>query len=218
MSTTKLLSRIVAPENMEGNAARMHDHTYGITSDPLTHFSAIFSALIHDLDHPGVPNITLVNEKSPQAQFYNNISVAEQNSVDLAFQMLMEKDYDDLRRAIYTTTTEYKRFRQLVVNLVLATDVMDKSIGLERKVRWNKAFSGEEQAMEKCPVSANNRKATIVLERKYTTVGQNNRSRHCPTSLTHSTLRSRHTLSLWLQIWFKRVMLPIPCSTGTSIG
>jgi hypothetical protein len=27
---------------------RLHDHTYGITSDPLTQFACMFSALIHD--------------------------------------------------------------------------------------------------------------------------------------------------------------------------
>jgi Adenylate and Guanylate cyclase catalytic domain len=57
MSVTKLLSRIIAPDgkNLVGKddevgnvAARLHDHTYGITSDPLTQFACIFAALIHD--------------------------------------------------------------------------------------------------------------------------------------------------------------------------
>lgn len=57
MSVTKLLSRIIAPDgkNLGGKddevgnvAARLHDHTYGITSDPLTQFACIFAALIHD--------------------------------------------------------------------------------------------------------------------------------------------------------------------------
>jgi hypothetical protein len=38
------------------------------------------SALIHDLDHQGIPNMVLVQEKSPLALQYNNKSVAEQNS------------------------------------------------------------------------------------------------------------------------------------------
>jgi hypothetical protein len=56
MSVTKLLSRIIAPDDKIGAdntdaanvAARLHDHTYGITSDPLTQFACIFAALIHD--------------------------------------------------------------------------------------------------------------------------------------------------------------------------
>ena len=27
----------------------LHEHTYGITSDPLTKFAVVFSALIHDV-------------------------------------------------------------------------------------------------------------------------------------------------------------------------
>eukprot|EP00980_Cylindrotheca_fusiformis_P025515 scaffold13958_cov118-Cylindrotheca_fusiformis.AAC.1 len=34
-------------------------HGYGITSDPLTQFAVVFSAVIHDVDHPGVPNTQL---------------------------------------------------------------------------------------------------------------------------------------------------------------
>jgi hypothetical protein len=54
MSVVKLLSRIVAPsdveydENMAKQGKTLHDHTYGITSDPLTQFACVFSALIHD--------------------------------------------------------------------------------------------------------------------------------------------------------------------------
>jgi hypothetical protein len=54
MSVTKLLSRIVAPAEIEHDAKlvetgkALHDHTYGITSDPLTQFACVYSALIHD--------------------------------------------------------------------------------------------------------------------------------------------------------------------------
>ena len=46
MSVTKLLSRIVAPSDVdvdEGSGKALHDHTYGITSDPLTQFACVFS-------------------------------------------------------------------------------------------------------------------------------------------------------------------------------
>lgn len=52
MSVIKLMSRIVAPSHLddtEYSASKLHDHTYGITSDPLTQFACAFSALIHDV-------------------------------------------------------------------------------------------------------------------------------------------------------------------------
>lgn len=55
MSVVKLLSRIVAPtdevfedQDHGKKASTMHDHTFGITSDPLTQFACVLSALIHD--------------------------------------------------------------------------------------------------------------------------------------------------------------------------
>lgn len=66
MSVIKLLSRIKAPSDLQMEVlensgefsgsflhAKMHDHTYGITSDPLTQFACAFAALIHDVDHQG---------------------------------------------------------------------------------------------------------------------------------------------------------------------
>jgi hypothetical protein len=56
MSVVKLLSRTVAPSNIdcddEGSvhALTLHDHTFGMTSHPLTQFACFFSALIHDMN------------------------------------------------------------------------------------------------------------------------------------------------------------------------
>ena len=96
-------------------AQSLHDHTYGITSDPLTRFTVVLAGLLHDVDHPGkpncalalwlvyilqkannlysvlmwqnagVPNSQLVKENANMAQVYNNKSIAEQNSVDISW-------------------------------------------------------------------------------------------------------------------------------------
>lgn len=89
----------------------------------LTQFACVYSALIHDLDHEGVPNMVLIQEQSPLAAKYQNKSVAEQNSVDLAWNLLMSSDFDNLRNCICCDDEEYSRFRSLVVNSVMATDV-----------------------------------------------------------------------------------------------
>lgn len=92
MSVTKLLSRIVAPKSVanrrgpdrvisQDHEASLHDHTYGITSDPLTQFSLVLAALVHDVDHTGIPNSQLVKEGAALAARYKEKSVAEQNSL-----------------------------------------------------------------------------------------------------------------------------------------
>ena len=92
MSVKKLMSRIVAPKGVSSNGDSLHDHTYGITSDPLTQFACGFSALIHDVDHNGVPNAQLINEGAKICSKYNNRSVAEQNSLDIAWYVFMGND------------------------------------------------------------------------------------------------------------------------------
>jgi class 3 adenylate cyclase len=167
MSVTKLLSRIVAPKDIGDNHHdKLHDHTYGITSDPLTQFACAFSALIHDVDHTGVPNAQLVKENNPISAVYDNRSVAEQYSLTLSWNLLMEDQFKDFRRCVYTTETELMRFRHLVVNGVMATDIADKDLKDLRNARWAKAFDDEDvvTATKNESKADVDRKATIVIE------------------------------------------------------
>ena len=52
----------------------------------------------------------------------------------------MDHRFKNLRSTIYATEVEFKRFRQLVVNSVMATDVVDKELKALRNARWDKAF------------------------------------------------------------------------------
>eukprot|EP00980_Cylindrotheca_fusiformis_P015640 scaffold4500_cov81-Cylindrotheca_fusiformis.AAC.1 len=139
----------------------MAGHSYGITSDPLTQFSVVFSAIIHDMDHPGVPNAQLVKENTRNAQIFKK-SVAEQNSVELAWGMLMSEEYGALRACIYHTEDDLRRFRQLVVNTVMATDIVDKELQALRRARWETAFS--KTPIQDDSLSSVDCKATIVIE------------------------------------------------------
>jgi hypothetical protein len=170
-SATKLLARVVTPDAIDNQnltykkqaETTLHEYTYGITSDPLLQFAVTFSALIHDVDHQGVPNAQLVKEKTDDALLYNFKSVAEQNSVDVAWELLMEPCYADLRASIYSTQDEHDRFRQLVINTVMATDIVDKELGALRRRRWEAAFAVDNNNSSP-PLEATDRKATIVIE------------------------------------------------------
>jgi hypothetical protein len=160
-SVSKLLSRIVSLPNI-AEAEQQHDHTYGITSDPLTQFAIVFSSLIHDVDHRGVPNFLLVKEDPALGALYQQQAVAEQNSVDVAWNLLMDPLFDKLRGAIYHNEAELRRFRQLVVNSLMATDIFDKQLAGLRKQRWENAFFVDHT--DEDPQVSINRKATIVIE------------------------------------------------------
>ncbi|CAJ1960714.1 unnamed protein product [Cylindrotheca closterium] len=177
MSVSKLLSRIVSADdvfNADENAAMsrnlqwsIHDHTYGITSDPMTQFSVILAALVHDLDHLGVSNAQLVKENHKLAKVFKSQSVAEQNSIVLAWDILMDERFHDFRRMIYTAPFELERFRQLMANTVLATDIFDKQLNTLRRKRWDLAFHGSASALQQAEDTTRdnvNRKATIVIE------------------------------------------------------
>jgi hypothetical protein len=174
MSVAKLLSRIVAPDMGSSFSSELtigdfnvsstlHDHTYGITGDPLTQFACIFSALIHDVDHQGVPNTILVEEDDAVAKRYNGRSVAEQNSVDIAWSLFLEPQFEALRDVVCPTAKELDRLRQLIVNMVMATDIMDKDLKQLWNKRWEKAFTPDDLESETYQDQIN-RKATIVLE------------------------------------------------------
>eukprot|EP00980_Cylindrotheca_fusiformis_P005874 scaffold1232_cov83-Cylindrotheca_fusiformis.AAC.1 len=174
-SVKKLLARIVNVGEGNGLGASspsdsmdlvdLAGHSFGITSDPLTQFAVVFSAIIHDVDHPGVTNAQLVKENTRWAQIYKK-SVAEQKSVDIAWDMLMSEKYAALRACIYQTDEDLQRFRQLVVNTVMATDIVDKELQALRKARWETAFSDVNSEAESLNdrVESEDRKATIVIE------------------------------------------------------
>ena len=121
--------------------------------------------MIHDVDHSGVSNFQLIKEDAKIAKVFKNKSVAEQNSIVLAWDRLMESRFSILRSYIYSDPDELARFRQLMVNTVLATDIFDKELQTLRKNRWDTAFkTRSSQATGSSPEDDVNRKATIVIE------------------------------------------------------
>jgi len=138
MSVSKFLKRIVTPKleleklktsenannaatTAEQIASHLHDYTHGLTSDPITIFAIVFSALIHDVDHRGISNMQLMKEEPAMASTFRNQSIAEQNSLDISWELLTTDRFQELRNYIFVHPGELQRFRQVVVNVVLAT-------------------------------------------------------------------------------------------------
>ena len=137
-------------------AAERHSETFGIASDPLTHFAVVLASLVHDAGHPGIPNSELVATEHELAKRYGSQSIAEMHSIHLAMKSL--EKYPDLEAQVYSTPHERKRFHRLLRHSVLATDIM----GGEFSRRWSKAFG--DTVVEDDEDSLLNRKASIVLE------------------------------------------------------
>lgn len=167
MSVDKLLTRIINPlgkvqsTKSRESLERLHESTYGLATDPLIHFACVFSALVHDCGHRGVANNVLSKEDPGLARRFHGKAVAEQYSVELAWKTLNQSKYDSLRRCLFVTVEEANRFRKLVVNSVIATDIFDQDLARSRKERWTMMFEEVRTGDNKVDID---RKATIVLE------------------------------------------------------
>ena len=140
-----------------------------ISSDLLCVFACAFAALIHDVDHPGVPNFKLKAENPKLATTYKGRSIAEQHSFTLAWNLLQEERFQDLRQTICPDAAETTRFRQLVITAIIATDLFDAELNESRQNRWKEAFAstGSTCQIQAKVVSAKelaDAQATIVLE------------------------------------------------------
>ena len=94
----------------------------GDSVSDLDKISLLYAAFIHDVDHLGVPNISLIRKSHELAILYNDQSVAEMNSLSIGLQLLQDSD-TDIFSAL--STSERTQFRQNVIELVLCTDIAD---------------------------------------------------------------------------------------------
>ena len=111
-----------------------------ILNDPLYEmygFALVFSALIHDIGHRGVPNAQLIKEDPELAAKYDNRSVAEKNSTDVGLNLFLSSErYSDLRKLIFQDEAKKARFETLVYEIVLATDIADKELQQKIRQQW----------------------------------------------------------------------------------
>lgn len=144
ISTNKLIDMIVHQYPNEKPA-----YTFGFRDDPLMQFAMVLSALIHDVDHRGIPNRQLALEDEDLAIKYNDQSIAENESLFIGFSELLKSKYGKLRKVIFPERSDYRRFRGACVNLVLTTDIASPERTQLGKSKWKEAFGDPYETVER---------------------------------------------------------------------
>ncbi|XP_063412455.1 dual specificity calcium/calmodulin-dependent 3',5'-cyclic nucleotide phosphodiesterase 1A-like isoform X3 [Mytilus trossulus] len=83
-------------------------------------FATIIAALIHDYEHTGTTNNFHIMTGSEVALLYNDRAVLENYHISASFRMMKNDDSNILSNL---SREEFKEFRNLVIDMVLATDM-----------------------------------------------------------------------------------------------
>lgn len=83
-------------------------------------FAALFAAIVHDLDHPGLNNAFQTNSKSYLAILYNDRSVLENHHVSQAFELVDSEQYNIFEKI---SSSKRKHIRETIISMIIATDM-----------------------------------------------------------------------------------------------
>jgi len=106
--------------------------TSGGAMELLTHLEIVallISAICHDFEHPGLNNTFLANTSDSLALRYNDKSILENHHCARAF-LLMRKPETAILTGL--SEIEYRELRKIVVNCILATDMLKHVESLTR--------------------------------------------------------------------------------------
>ncbi|XP_058274504.1 dual specificity calcium/calmodulin-dependent 3',5'-cyclic nucleotide phosphodiesterase 1C isoform X2 [Hemibagrus wyckioides] len=84
-------------------------------------FALIFAAAVHDYEHTGTTNNFHIQTRSDTAILYNDRSVLESHHVSAAYRLI--QDDDEMNILYNLSKDDWREFRALVVEMVLATDM-----------------------------------------------------------------------------------------------
>ena len=171
LSVTKLLASLEATLSSYGKQQELdfesciNENVCMMLTHPMAQFALVFAAMIHDMEYEA-PNYQLVREGSKIAKKFKNKSCAEQNSIDSAWNLLMQPAYKDLRECLFGSQEDVELFRSLLVKSVMATDIFEKDQASTRKNRWDTLQSGMVQQPQSAELEEklSLQKAAVVVE------------------------------------------------------
>ncbi|XP_063529509.1 dual specificity calcium/calmodulin-dependent 3',5'-cyclic nucleotide phosphodiesterase 1-like isoform X4 [Cydia strobilella] len=83
-------------------------------------FATLVAAVIHDFEHTGTTNNFHVMSGSDTALLYNDRAVLENHHISAAFRLIKDEECNILQNL---SRDEFREFRTLVIDMVLATDM-----------------------------------------------------------------------------------------------
>ncbi|XP_061385897.1 dual specificity calcium/calmodulin-dependent 3',5'-cyclic nucleotide phosphodiesterase 1 isoform X3 [Danaus plexippus] len=83
-------------------------------------FATLVAAIVHDYEHTGTTNNFHVMSGSDTALLYNDRAVLENHHISAAFRLLRDEECNILQNL---SRDEFREFRTLVIDMVLATDM-----------------------------------------------------------------------------------------------
>ncbi|XKL69100.1 hypothetical protein PGB90_006869 [Kerria lacca] len=83
-------------------------------------FATLVAAIVHDYEHTGTTNNFHVMSGSDTALLYNDRAVLENHHISATFRLMKEEECNILQ---HLSREEYREFRTLMIDMVLATDM-----------------------------------------------------------------------------------------------
>ncbi len=123
-SALKSLLEMFNGDENPNELVKMLNHMRNIFDDPITSFACVLACLVHDVDHDGAPK----RRSSWSPNGYQKQVSMEQNSIHVAWSLMLQSEFKLLREAIFGSSTDgndsdLNRFRYIFVRGVLATEI-----------------------------------------------------------------------------------------------
>lgn len=103
-------------------------------------FTSLMAAIIHDFDHTGTTNNFHINSGSGLATLYNDRAVLENHHVSAFFRLIKEHDCNIFANM---QKTDFRDFRNLIIDMVLHTDMSQHFSQLKAMKTMIQQNSGE---------------------------------------------------------------------------
>lgn len=128
----------------------------------------LIASYAHDVGHPGVNQSFLIEIKSGEATIYNDKSILENMHSALAFKLLTKPNSDFTQNL---STADYKKFRKMVIEMILATD-------LAQHMMWFTKFKNSFDADELDLNEESNRQLLLNIIIKSADIGHGAKKLH----------------------------------------